>query len=346
MKASIANQIAPNTQRINSEASKLKGIAQTNKVGADPIDFREVLLESQAKVKEGREKAKAGDLSSASNYQEFLDALHDQTKPENTRSSDLGKDDFLKLFVTQLQQQDPLNPKDGAEMASQLAQFNSVEQMMNMTKAIERLESAQKAGQSGALLNYIGKTATVDSNQVQIKAGDVEGVSFELRKAFDTVNVKLMNAEGKTIYTDQLSGLPKGTHNLKLSGKDAKSILQDGVYTLELTGIDSAEQEVNIPTRTQTAISGIKLESEGHRLISNMGEIAPEKILEISEKAPKQKKGVEKPSQKSVMQPDSPPLAGTSNTQVSADPIQQHQPLNPTSQPSPQQNVQPAPARS
>ncbi len=58
------------------------------------------------------------------------------TATETTSSSILGKDDFLKLLITQLQYQDPMNPLDGTEFAAQLAQFSSVEQLANLNETL------------------------------------------------------------------------------------------------------------------------------------------------------------------------------------------------------------------
>jgi flagellar basal-body rod modification protein FlgD len=60
---------------------------------------------------------------------------------------EMGKDQFVKLLVTEMQNQDPLNPMDGKELAVQLAQFSSVEQLMNVNTKLDDLASIMKAQQ-------------------------------------------------------------------------------------------------------------------------------------------------------------------------------------------------------
>jgi flagellar basal-body rod modification protein FlgD len=57
----------------------------------------------------------------------------------NAAGGSLGKDEFVKLLVTQMQNQDPLNPMDGKELATQLAQFSSVEQLININDKLDNL---------------------------------------------------------------------------------------------------------------------------------------------------------------------------------------------------------------
>jgi len=59
----------------------------------------------------------------------------------------MGKDQFVKLLVTEMQNQDPLNPMDGKELAVQLAQFSSVEQLMNVNTKLDNLASIMKTQQ-------------------------------------------------------------------------------------------------------------------------------------------------------------------------------------------------------
>ena len=77
---------------------------------------------------------------------------------------EMGKDQFVKLLVTEMQNQDPLNPMDGKELAVQLAQFSSVEQLMNVNTKLDDLTSAVKAQQgSSAATSGTGSTAATSA---------------------------------------------------------------------------------------------------------------------------------------------------------------------------------------
>lgn len=87
-----------------------------------------------------------------------------QTTSSTSSASSLGKDDFLKLLVTQLQYQDPLEPADNQEFIAQMAQFSSLEQMSNMVGAIDSLTSISQSTLRESVIsqaiNLIGKTIT------------------------------------------------------------------------------------------------------------------------------------------------------------------------------------------
>ncbi|WP_342469869.1 flagellar hook assembly protein FlgD [Ureibacillus sp. FSL K6-3587] len=76
---------------------------------------------------------------------------------KRTGSSVLGKDDFLKILITQLQHQDPTNPVDDKDFIAQMAQFSSLEQMQNLTKVMESLLESQQETQLMAYINFVGK---------------------------------------------------------------------------------------------------------------------------------------------------------------------------------------------
>ncbi len=80
-----------------------------------------------------------------------------QKPVKQTGNSELGKDAFLQLLITQLQHQDPTNPMDDREFISQMAQFSSLEQMQNMTKAMESLLASQQQTQMMSYTTFIGK---------------------------------------------------------------------------------------------------------------------------------------------------------------------------------------------
>jgi flagellar basal-body rod modification protein FlgD len=90
-------------------------------------------------------------------------------------SAMLGKDDFLKLLVSQLQHQDPMNPVDDKDFMGQMAQFTSVEQLTNMATSIDRMSTASQSTQSIAL---IGKTVTWKKEDGSSGEGVATSVSF------------------------------------------------------------------------------------------------------------------------------------------------------------------------
>src|SRR3954454_15106165 len=91
-----------------------------------------------------------------------------------TGGSNLGKDDFLKLFVAQLQHQDPMNPMQDADMMGQMASFSTLEQVSNM--AVENQRIAQNLTASNAV-GLIGRTVTWVDENGESHTGAVEKVA-------------------------------------------------------------------------------------------------------------------------------------------------------------------------
>src|SRR5690625_3339388 len=81
--------------------------------------------------------------------------LNNQNK--RTPSSELGKDEFMKILMAQLQHQDPLSPMDDREFISQMATFSSLEQMMNMSSSIDTLVQSQLVSPVIQYSHMIGK---------------------------------------------------------------------------------------------------------------------------------------------------------------------------------------------
>lgn len=80
-----------------------------------------------------------------------------------TPSPDLGKDEFLKILMTQLQNQDPLSPMDDREFISQMTTFSSLEQIMNMASSIDMLVQSQMISPVVQYSHMIGKTVSYET---------------------------------------------------------------------------------------------------------------------------------------------------------------------------------------
>lgn len=102
----------------------------------------------------------------------------------------MGKDEFLKLLVTELQNQDPTNPMQDREFIAQMAQFTSMEQMMNMNKGMEKLAGTMNFQSSFELLGRtvsVNNESAVDTNNAVIH-GMVESVSKSGNEVMVKVN--------------------------------------------------------------------------------------------------------------------------------------------------------------
>jgi flagellar basal-body rod modification protein FlgD len=98
----------------------------------------------------------------------------DEMKPKSSSNGELGKDDFLKLFVAQLSHQDPMNPMNDQDMMGQMASFSQLEQMTNMAAANQSIATNLS---SSSAVGLIGRTVTyLDSDKIS-HTGTVEKVT-------------------------------------------------------------------------------------------------------------------------------------------------------------------------
>lgn len=115
-------------------------------------------------------------------------SLYLSNKPEQTTGgSSLDKDDFMKILLAQLQNQDPLNPMEDREFIAQMASFSSLEQMMNMTQMFEtfignqeNISIVQHSQMIGKQISYMDQMESEDGEVDEItKTGVVTAISFK-----------------------------------------------------------------------------------------------------------------------------------------------------------------------
>lgn len=245
--------------------------------------FKDVLTDSMAEVKKEREAKKNNDLSSAKTDKEFLDKLQEMSKPKTEIKNTLDKDDFLKLFVAQLQNQDPLNPDDGAEMAAKLAQFNSLEQMMNVNKNLEKMSDQQKSDHTTQLVNYINKEVTTSGGKLTVSGNRVLNSStLDLPVEAATVNLEVRDSAGTVIAERAVGALPAGNHTLNWDGKNAKGEpVPDGNYTFTVTAKNADGGDVPANITSKTVITGVDFQDKDGGFFTTSGRVKNSEISSI-----------------------------------------------------------------
>ncbi|MES3013244.1 MAG: flagellar hook capping FlgD N-terminal domain-containing protein [Pseudomonadota bacterium] len=122
-----------------------------------------------------------------------------------------SQDRFLKLLVTQLQNQDPLSPMDNAQLTSQIAQINTVTGIATLNTSVQGLSSQFLQMQTLQGASLVGKNVIVPGNKVDIADGVGQG-GFEIATPADAVKVEVLSAAGQVVDTINLGAQSAGVH--------------------------------------------------------------------------------------------------------------------------------------
>jgi flagellar basal-body rod modification protein FlgD len=172
----------------------------------------------------------------------------------------MGRDDFLKLLIAQLQHQDPLHPLENQEFAAQLATFNSLDQLIGINQKLDGVQAQQQfLGQLGAV-SLIGKQIIADGNQIALVAGTQPTISYSLGAAAARTMINIKDDKGNTVRTIQTGSQAAGDQTAVWDGKDETgNALAAGAYSIEITAFDSAGKSVAASTRTRGVVTGVSL---------------------------------------------------------------------------------------
>ena len=112
-------------------------------------------------------------------------------------------DKFMTLLITQLKNQDPLNPLDNAQITSQLAQLSTVTGVNKLNETMESLKSSYRSSEALAATNLIGRGVLVDGSGLRVVEGQAL-LGVELASPADSVKVVITDSAGKEIHTIDL----------------------------------------------------------------------------------------------------------------------------------------------
>lgn len=147
-----------------------------------------------------------------------------ETSATDTKSNDqLGQSDFLKLMVTQLNNQDPTNPTDNAEFISQMAQFSTVTGIEELSSSFETLSQSLTQGQTLQAASLVGKDVLVPADTATLSEGQGASGAVNLEASAGKVTVDIYNAGGQLVHTIDLGGLDAGLQEFDWDG-----LLDDG----------------------------------------------------------------------------------------------------------------------
>lgn len=180
-------------------------------------------------------------------------------QPQAYGSNELGKDAFLQLLVTQLQNQDPLNPQKNEEFVAQLAQFSSVEQLSNANDALGSLYLAMSSMNNASMTQLLGKEVTAYGDTFHYDGEGGQTLEWESSAAVSSATLTVTDSTGKVVYTESLGSISEGRGSFEWDGTTIGGTAAEGDYSFSVTAVGT--EGVEIQTLVTGEIDGMDFSS-------------------------------------------------------------------------------------
>ncbi len=197
-------------------------------------------------------------------------------------SNELGKDAFLKLLTTQMQNQDPLNPVDNQQFIAQLAQFSSLEQLQNVGSKLDTLALAQASANQMATANLVGKDVMFKADKLGLVAGQPSTFKVAQSGASDDTSAVLTDGSGRVVRSLHL-GARSGTYTVSWDGLDDQgSPLPSGEYVLSVAATRKDGTPVTADASVRGTVTGVTFDGQVPELVVAGRQIKLADVTEIA----------------------------------------------------------------
>lgn len=204
------------------------------------------------------------------NSNSLAGAQASQRREQTQEQGQLGRDDFMKLLVTQLQNQDPLDPMKSEQMVTQLSELSSVEELVAIEGRMQALEVGVGSLANTQVISLVGKTIVAEGSSLRLSGdGPVES-SLTLDAPAENVTVELRNAAGDIVRTLELGAAPLGAMNFTWDGLDDDgNALPAGRYDVVASATNADGQPVGVDTEMRGVVESVGYDDGYPELVVN-----------------------------------------------------------------------------
>lgn len=182
--------------------------------------------------------------------------------PPTRGSQELGKDQFMRLMLTQLQHQDPTAPADNQQMIAQMAQFSTLELMQSTHRTMSALLMAQAASNQQQAIGLVDKDIVINAENIDLKAGeDHPRIQMQLPDKTAALDITIVDESGKEVRRIKAGSQEAGPFSVTWDGKDdSGKQLPDGKYSVRINAVGTDGEVLNVTPEEVFTVDGIIFE--------------------------------------------------------------------------------------
>jgi len=193
----------------------------------------------------------------------------------------MGQDEFLRLLVTQLKNQDPLKPVDNAAFVAELAQFSQLEQSVKQVALLEQSIQSQQIALQYSVLPLVGRQVQVDGAWLQLGDGPA-ALTYATEQDAASVRITIHDGKGHAVRSLDLGPVGAGAHRVVWDGLDANgNPAPAGSYRYMVAARDASGNAVPVDTVSTLTVTGVWLENGHPQIMVGDHLIDPSVVLAV-----------------------------------------------------------------
>ena len=224
--------------------------------------------------------------STTGNSANILAALNKKNTATNSlgsgQTSALGQDAFLKLLITQLKNQSPLNPQDNTAFVAQLAQFSSVQGIQNLNTTVESLASSMQSSQALQASALVGRSVQVESKTAYLSSGGTVRGLIDLPKSTAGMQLNIYNSSNQVVLQKDLGSKEAGEIPFAWDGTGSDGAkLPAGTYRFEVLARDD-KNSTALTTYLSANVNSVTM-GANQEVTLNVNGVGPVALSEIKD---------------------------------------------------------------
>lgn len=209
-------------------------------------------------------------------------ALQDLALKKSDQDNELDKNAFLRLMVTQLNNQDPLNPQENGDFIAQLAQFSSVEGIDNLNNSFSSLASSMQSSQALQASALVGRSVHVNADNSFLAPNDVISGNIKLGSSTSNLVLNISNQAGELVEQIDLGSQQRGNINFVWNGQNKDGVrLPSGQYNFKAEAIVGGESQ-QIEIALSANVDSVTIQPD-RSVVLNLAGIGPVPLLDVEE---------------------------------------------------------------